>query len=62
MTENLAIWLHEGKNQGAIHLVVFLDTSSDTFFPVYVMPNETLNQKRREVERDSWTFAYDCKI
>jgi len=52
MTENLAIWLHEGKNKGAIHLVVFLDTSNNTFFPVYVMPHETLDQKRREFERD----------
>ena len=62
MKENLAIWLHEGKNKGAIHLMVFLDTSSDTYFPVYVMPNENLNQKRREFERDSWTFAHDYKI
>ena len=62
MTENLAIWLHEGKNKGAIHLMVFLDTSSDTFFPVHVMPNENLNQKRRGIERDSWTFAYEYQI
>jgi len=62
MTENLAIWLHEGKNKGAIHLMVFLDTSSDTFLPVYVMVNENLNQKRGEFERDFWTFAYDCQI
>ena len=62
MTENLAIWLYEGKNKGATHLMVFLDTSSDTHFPVYVMPNENLNQKRRGFERDSWTLAYDCKI
>lgn len=62
MTENLAIWLHEGKNKGAIHLVVFLDTSNNTFFPVYVMPHESLNQKRKEVEIDSRAFVGDYKI
>lgn len=62
MIENLAIWLHEGKNKGAIHLMVFLDTSSDTSFPVYVMPHENLNQKIRQFEKDFWTFAYDHPI
>jgi len=62
MTENLAIWLHEGKNKGAIHLVVFLDTSNNTFFPVYIMSHESLNQKRRAFEIDSWTSVDDYKI
>lgn len=62
MTENLAIWLHEGKNKGAVHLMVFLNASSHTYFPIYIMPNENLNQKRREFEKDSLTFAYDYKI
>gem|GEM_PF-4660349 len=42
--------------------MVFLDTSSHTYFPIYVMPNENLNQKKKEFESDSWTFAYDYKI
>ncbi|MCL1491856.1 MAG: hypothetical protein M1G31_14065 [Pseudanabaena sp. Salubria-1] len=62
MTENLVIWLHEGKNKGAVHLMLFLDTSSDAYFPVYVMPHENLNQKRRQFEKDFWTFAYDHPI
>ena len=62
MKENLAIWLHEGKNKGAIHLMVFLDTSSDTYFPVYVMPHESLDRKRKEFDRDFWRFAYEYRI
>lgn len=62
MTENLAIWLHEGKNKGAIHLMVFLDISNDTHFPVYVMPNENLNQKRKEIEKDFRAFVDSYKI
>ncbi|PZV17847.1 MAG: hypothetical protein DCF20_05640 [Pseudanabaena sp.] len=62
MTENLAIWLNEGKNKGASHLFVFLDTSNNTFFPVYVMPHESLSQKKRKFEKDYWTLAYEYQI
>ncbi|QKF93869.1 hypothetical protein QKU48_gp0411 [Fadolivirus algeromassiliense] len=41
----IAEWINKGKNIGAAYLIIACDTFDYMDYPVYVMPNENLNDK-----------------
>jgi len=60
--ENIPVWLSDAHIKGASYLIVVLDASKNIYFPVYVMPNEDIQTKRRECENGTWTRITDFKI
>jgi len=41
-------WLDEGKEKGATHVLIALDTWDYENYPVYIMPNENAREKVNE--------------
>jgi len=43
-------WLIEGKEKGATHVIVVCDTYEWDDYPVFVMPNEKVLEKKEEYD------------
>lgn len=44
--EDVLIWTLEGVDKGAQYLLIVKDLFSNTYNPIWVMPNESLERKR----------------
>jgi len=60
--EEFSEWVVEGKRRNAIHLLIIYDGSLGKYFPVYVMPGENLEQKKRLHDSGSYSFFTDIKL
>ena len=47
-TQEVNEWVQAGLDKGADYLIVACDTFDYGDFPVYVMPHDSLEQKKRE--------------
>lgn len=59
---DLARWIAQGQDVNAIHIIVFYDASTNCYFPVYVMPSESLEQKRSSYNRNAYNYVTDYQL
>lgn len=57
--DDIAQWIADGQDQGAAWLIVVYDSQTGERGPVYVMPGEDLEQKRKECNSGSCTEVTD---
>lgn len=43
-------WIKEGKEKGATHLISVCDTFDYDDYPVYVIPGENLDEKKKKYD------------
>jgi hypothetical protein len=55
-------WFGDGQMKGATHLIVVYDASKRQSFPVYVMPGEDLETKRKEYNQGSYNPETDFDL
>lgn len=62
--DNLPIdeWLYQGKNLKAQHLLVVYNAEVGEYEPVFVMPDENLEEKRNRYNQGLYRLAGDLTI
>lgn len=58
----LSDWMLQGKGKGATDLIVVQDVITQQYFPVYVMPGETVFQKQRAYNQGSHICITDFRL
>ncbi len=48
--EQIRSWLHEGKAQGATHVIIVCDTFDYEDYPVYVRPGQDIRTRMAEFD------------
>lgn len=48
--EQINEWVKSGKQMGATHLISVLDSFSYVDYPVYIMPQDDLFEKRKQYD------------
>ena len=51
--EDVGRWVEDGRTRGATHLISVCDTFDWDDYPVYVMPGENLEDKKKEYDSKS---------
>lgn len=52
--EDVLIWTLEGVDKGAEYLLIVKDSLCTTYSPIYVMPGESLERKRKIMSRNKF--------
>jgi hypothetical protein len=58
--EDIRQWLHEGKKQGATHVLVVCDQFDWEDYPVYVKPGEDVRKKVAEYQGQNMQKIMEC--
>ncbi len=55
-------WISQGQKNGAINLIVVLNTKTTSYEPIYVMPGENLKLKEKQYNTRSYSVFKNYKI
>ena len=53
--KEIAIWLEQGLEKGASHVIVAVDTFDYEDYPVYVMPNQNIQIEIDNIRKQNMT-------
>lgn len=64
--EEIRRWLNRGKELGATHMIVVCDTYDWEDYPFYVMPEDNVREKERELSvcnriMEVYSYNYDLE-
>lgn len=48
--EEVRGWINEGRKRGATHIISVCDTFDYDDYPIYVMPNQDLEEERKKYD------------